>query len=206
MPPISAAPVSRMTALASSPAVEQIVFVDETGTPTGETGDKLASHHANTKLHLAFSCYVFNDAGDFLVTQRALSKKVWPGVWTNSVCGHPAPGESLEAAIARRLEDELGMTAKDVQVVLPNYRYKTPPYKGIIENEFCPVFVARARSEPQPNPNEVEAYKWMSWPAFVAAAGADRGDDYSWWTKDQLKQLVNHPLIENYAQPKVEEL
>lgn len=179
-------------------AEELIVLVNEDGTPTGKTGPKLASHHANTPLHLAFSCYVFNDEGKFLVTQRALSKKVWPGVWTNSVCGHPAPGESLAAAIVRRLDYELGMTAQDIQVVLPAYRYTTPPYNGIIENEFCPVHVARASSDPQPNPEEIEAWKWVSWEEFVVSAEADQDNIYSWWCKDQLRQLKDHPLIKEY--------
>src|SRR5688572_7220641 len=116
---------------------ELIVFVDENGKPTGETGPKLESHTANTILHLAFSCYVFNDQGQFLITQRAHSKKVWPDVWTNSVCGHPGPGEDMVDAIRRRLLYELGMTVKSFEVVLPNYRYTTPPYNAIIENEFC---------------------------------------------------------------------
>ncbi len=178
---------------------EQIVLVDQNGAPIG-TAEKFSSHHADTPLHLAFSCYVFNDKGEFLVTQRAHGKKVWPGVWTNSCCGHPALGEDMVAAIKRRLDYELGMTAKDFQVILPRYTYKTPPFKGIIENEFCPVYVARATSEPQPNPDEVEAYKWMSWQDYVAAAEADTADIYSWWGKDQLKFIKNHPLIAQYAQ------
>lgn len=179
---------------------ELIVLVDEQGQAIG-SAEKLPSHHAKTPLHLAFSCYIFNEEGQFLVTQRALSKKVWPGAWTNSVCGHPAPGESLEAAIHRRLDYELGMTAKDIEIVLPEYRYTTPPYNGIIENEFCPVHVARATSGPKPNPEEIEDYKWVSWDEFVAAAKADTTDVYSWWCKDQLKQLKNHPLILEYSKP-----
>ena len=178
---------------------ELIVLVDETGRPTG-TAEKLSSHHAATPLHLAFSCYVFNERGELLVTQRAAGKKVWPTVWTNSVCGHPAPDEAMEAAIARRLDYELGMTAGDVQCVLPDYRYTTPPYNGIIENEFCPVYVARARSQPQPNPDEVEAYRWMAWDGFVDVAENDPGDQYSWWCKDQLQRLKPHQLIASYSQ------
>lgn len=70
--------------------LEFIVLVDTDGRPIGAT-EKLVGHHAETSLHLAFSCYVFNDRDEFLVTQRAHGKKVWPGVWSNSVCGHPAP-------------------------------------------------------------------------------------------------------------------
>ena len=178
---------------------EQIVFVTEDGTPTGETGPKIESHTANTRLHLAFSCYVFNEKGEFLATQRALSKKVWPSVWTNSVCGHPGPGEAIVAAIERRLEYELGMTAKDFQVVLPTYRYKTPPYNGIIENEFCPVYIAVATSEPKPNPDEVAAFKWMPWDEYVQTIEVDDTDIWSWWCKNQLKLLKDVPAIKAYT-------
>lgn len=197
---------------------EQIVFCKEDGTPTGEFGPKLESHHAHTKLHSAFSCYVFNDSGQLLVTQRALSKKVWPGVWTNSVCGHPAPGEERITAVRRRLEYELGMQAVDFQIVLPDYRYVTPPYNGIVENEYCPVYVARAVSDPVPNKEEVEDWKWMAWEDFVRAIESDSDDYsiyadqgvklavtdgpvYSWWCKDQVKRLKDQPLVMQYRQP-----
>lgn len=91
--------------------IEQIVFVNEDGTPTGEIGPKLESHNASTRLHRAFSCYILRRSDNkFLVTQRALSKKVWPGVWSNSFCGHPMPGETIEDAIRRRGSFELGLT------------------------------------------------------------------------------------------------
>lgn len=170
---------------------EQIVFVDESGQPTGETGPKLESHTANTKLHLAFSCYIFRKSDNaFLVTQRALSKKVWPGVWTNSVCGHPAPGEAMEDAIRRRAKYELGIEQlSSISCVLPKYRYTTPPYNGIIENEFCPVFIAYVDGEPNPNHEEVEDYEWMPWPQYVKTL-SDEAYDISFWAKDQYKQLM----------------
>lgn len=191
---------------------EYVIFVDKYGKPTGKIGVKLESHTSATKLHLAFSCYVFNDKGEFLVTQRAHSKKVWPGVWTNSVCGHPRPVansnaatrswvvEPMEDAIKRRLDFELGMTAKDIKVILPKYIYKTPPYNGIIEHEFCPVYIALATSEPQPNPEEVADFKWVSWEDYVTAAEGDKTDKYSWWCKDQQKRIKSHPLIIEYSQ------
>src|SRR4026207_710448 len=95
-------------------SIEQIVFVGENGKPTGEVGPKLESHTNNTKLHLAFSCYIFRKSDKkFLVTQRALSKKVWPGVWTNSVSGHPMPKEAMEDAIRRRAQYEVGLEQLD---------------------------------------------------------------------------------------------
>lgn len=170
---------------------EQIVFVRKDGTPTGEVGPKLASHTAHTKLHLAFSCYIFHENNNkFLLTQRALSKKVWPGVWTNSVCGHPEPNEKLEDAIRRRAQYELGIEHLiNLRCVLPSYTYTTPLYNGIIENEFCPVFVAHTSDTTvQPNPEEVKAYKWLAWSEYVHMLNTD-ANIMSYWAKDQYKQL-----------------
>ena len=97
-------------------------------------------------------------------------------MWSNTVCGHPGPGESYADAIARRLDYELGMTARDVEVVLPDHVYRAPPFDGIVEYEFCPVFVARHVSGPRPNPVEVADFAWLAWDDFAERAGADTDD------------------------------
>lgn len=181
-----------------NPPAEQIVLVDRKGSPIG-IADKLPSHHADTPLHLAFSVYVFNDKGQFLVTRRAFNKKVWPGVWTNSCCGHPYPKEEILEAITRRLEYEIGMQAKDFQLLLGDYQYETPPFNGIIEREFCPVYIARATSQPKPNPEETADYQWLSWQDYLVQTQADKTNLWSWWCKDQLKLLQDHPLIAHYS-------
>lgn len=177
---------------------ELIVLVDETGTPVGRA-EKWSSHHADTPLHLAFSCYVFDERGRLLVTRRAAGKKVWPGVWSNTVCGHPQPGEPMEQAVRRRLAYELGMDAAGIEVALPGYRYRAPAFDGIVENEFCPVYLARAAGDPEPNPEEVTEFRWVTWDEFVAAALGDAAGAWSWWCKDQLEQLREHPLLDGYA-------
>lgn len=174
-----------------------IVLVDDVGTPIG-TANKLASHHANTPLHLAFSCYIFNDKGELLVTKRADHKKVWPGVWTNSVCGHPAPGEELSAAIVRRAAYELGMTVRDITIAVSDYTYKAPAFNGVIEHEYCPIYCARMIDAPQPNPLEVGEYKWLSWTDFLQQAMNDTDDEWSWWCKDQLRLLRDHPVVQTF--------
>lgn len=179
---------------------EQIVLVDVRGRPVG-TAPKAASHHADTPLHLAFSCYLFNRQGRFLTTRRALSKQVWPGAWSNSLCGHPAPGERMTDAIERRLAYELGMSASALQVVLPAHLYRAPAFLGIVEYEFCPVYVALATGVPRPNPREVDSYAWVDWPAYVRAVEGDTADVYSWWAKNQLRELRAHPLIAAYSDP-----
>lgn len=172
---------------------EQIVLVDDAGNAIG-SAPKLASHHANTPLHKAFSCYVFNEQGQFLLTQRAHSKKVWPDVWTNSVCGHPAPDETDESAVKRRLDYELGITEFSHLVCIgPNYRYTTPPYNGIIENEICPVYIAIVTQQPQPNPDEVEAYRWVDWTDIPKLIETEP-DTLSYWLKDQYDKIFSNNI------------
>lgn len=168
---------------------ELIVLCDKSGRPLG-SAPKLASHHAHTPLHQGFSLYVFDSAGRVLVTRRADHKKVWPGVWTNSVCGHPAPGESFAQAARRRLQHELGISQAKLSLLIPDYLYQTPPFKGIVEHEFCPIMAARTTQEPQPNPDEVAETRWMSWPDYQAVL-KDPNQHCSWWAKDQANRLAN---------------
>lgn len=177
---------------------ELIVLVDGRGRPIG-SAPKLASHHADTPLHLAFSCFVFDDAGNFLVTRRALAKKVFPGVWTNSCCGHPAPGEAMEDAIRRRLHDELDMQTDRLTLALPDFRY-TARYLGIMENEFCPVYLAHTSQPPQPNPAEVADYRWLAWDGWLAEIKR-RPRRYSKWSREETAQLVGRADLAEFAHP-----
>src|SRR5437868_2928196 len=88
-------------------AVEDVVLLDDEGRPCGRA-PKAEVHHRNTPLHLAFSCWLLDADGRTLLTRRSAAKRTWPGIWTNSFCGHPAPGEEVEAAVHRRARDELG--------------------------------------------------------------------------------------------------
>lgn len=170
------------------PNLEQIVLVDTKGRPIG-TAQKLDAHTATTPLHLAFSCYIFNDQGKLLVTRRADHKKVWPSVWTNSCCGHPLPQEPMAQALQRRVAYELGMEVAELTEVVPDYTYKTPPYNGVVEHEYCPIYFARAVGQPSPNGEEVAGYRWVSWQEYSSELKADDSNIWSWWAKDQHKHL-----------------
>lgn len=115
--------------------------------------------HLDATLHRAISVFVFDEEGRELLQQRALSKYHAPGLWSNTVCSHPYPGEAPEAAALRRLQEELDMTAELCEVFV--MRYRADVGAGLVEHEYDHVFVARALSSPNPNPEEVQAVKWM---------------------------------------------
>jgi len=175
-----------------SAATEQVVLLDEEGRAVG-TADKATVHHAETPLHLAFSCYLFDGAGRLLLTRRALHKPTWPGAWTNSVCGHPAPGEPIEDAVRRRVLDEVGVRAQGVRLMLPGFRYRAVMPNGVVENEMCPVFVASTSDDLAPNPDEVDDAAWIDWSLFRAGV-LDGSREISPWCREQVEQLPEDPL------------
>lgn len=163
---------------ADAGGAERVVLLDEDGTAVG-TELKSAVHTDRTPLHLAFSVHLMADDGRVLLTRRALSKKTWPGVWTNSLCGHPAPGESTADAIRRRAAQELSIDPKwlgEPEPLLPEFRYRAVDASGVVENEICPVFVVRLQVEPEqlpaPNPEEVAEQRWLPGEDLVAAVQA----------------------------------
>ncbi|GAA2518653.1 MULTISPECIES: isopentenyl-diphosphate Delta-isomerase [Kocuria] len=166
----------------SSP--EHVVLLDDQHHPIG-TALKSQVHTEDTPLHLAFSCHVLNTDGQVLVTRRALDKRTWPGVWTNSFCGHPGPDEPFQDAIARRARQELGMEVRDLAVILPQFSYRATDASGIVENEFCPVYVCLTDAEPEPAAAEVVEYAWVD-PARLASAVADAPFAFSPWLAEQV--------------------
>ncbi len=167
--------------------VEQVVLLAEDGSAIG-VEDKAVVHHADTPLHLAFSSYVFDSAGNTVLTRRALHKKTFPGLWTNTCCGHPLPEEDLAQAVLRRLQDELGMKCSDPELLLPAFRYRAV-MDGVVENEMCPVFRVFSDDEPTPNPDEVDSTERVAWTEFAAGV-LDGTREISPWSRLQVAELV----------------
>jgi len=180
-------------------SIEEVVLLDEDGNAIG-TAAKAGVHGIDTPLHLAFSCYVFDPAGRLLVTQRALDKPTFGGVWSNTCCGHPAPGEPIAEAVRRRTEQELGLDLDRVTLVLPRFRYRAVGDNGTVEHEMCPVFVAISAGDPDPDPTEVEAWEWVPWHEFRDDVLSGRRD-VSQWCLEQVAALPEDPLSAAPADP-----
>jgi len=125
-----------------------------------------------------------------------MSKKAWPGVWTNSVCGHPQQGETVEQAIVRRCRFEAGVNIVDITPIAPAFRYRERDASGIVENEICPVFAAQASSPLAINPEEVMEYQWVELETLLISLDATPWAFSPWMAleaasaKDPLRQFA----------------
>lgn len=172
----------------STSDAEYVVLLDDRGRPCGQA-DKATVHSSRTPLHLAFSCWLLDGRGRTLLTRRAPTKLTFPGVWSNSFCGHPAPGEDPAVAVARRGHQELGVGVRDLRIVLPRFRYTATMANGITENELCPVYVAATGDDIEANSAEVADYTWVEWSVLVESV--DREPElFSPWLRLQLPLLV----------------
>lgn len=172
---------------------EHVVLVDEDNNKVG-IANKYEVHTNQTPLHRAFSLFIFNNSGDLLLQQRASTKKTWPNIWSNSVCGHPADGESFKDAAIRRADYELGIKLKseNLTIVLPEYRYRYE-HLGVVENEFCPVLVAFGDFKVRANPDEVKSTRWVKWANFLSEI--TKPNQYSEWCQEEAELLNNNAVF-----------
>ena len=177
---------------------EHVVLLDERNTPTG-TQEKMSAHHARTPRHLAFSTWLFNRRGDCLLTRRSLSKKAWPGIWTNAVCGHPQWQEPFEAAIRRRCRYETGVEVEAITLIDKTFAYCETDPAGIRENEYCPVYAARVAGELVLRDTEAMDACWVALPSLIASVSAMPAL-FSPWLVLQLAVPGNADRFSHYAQ------
>ena len=166
-----------------------LILVDDQDRQIGS--EEKQAVHLKGLLHRAFSLFILDETGDMLLQQRAHDKYHSGGAWSNACCSHPRDGESLDVAVARRLDDEMGMTCapeKALEVV-----YNLDVGGGLKEHEFNHTFVARVpRSTPlAPQPDEVAATRWISL-ADLDADLAAHPDDYSSWFRLLYPKVKPH--------------
>lgn len=137
---------------------EFVILVDTNDRETGKM-EKMQAH-IEAKLHRAFSVFVFNSKGELMLQQRALSKYHTPGLWTNTCCSHPRPGEQTIDAAHRRLVEEMGFDCEIEEVF--SFLYKAPFDNNLTEHEIDHVFVGSSDAVPEINPEEVESYRFAT--------------------------------------------
>ncbi|MCH0541671.1 isopentenyl-diphosphate Delta-isomerase [Streptomyces sp. MUM 203J] len=152
--PTTPATATNPSSSGTTPSI-MLELVDENGTTIG-TAEKLSAHQAPGRLHRAFSVFLFDEEGRLLLQRRALGKYHSPGVWSNTCCGHPYPGEAPFAAAARRVYEELGVSPS-LLAEAGTVRYNHPdPASGLVEQEYNHLFVGMVQAPLRPDPQEVE--------------------------------------------------
>ncbi|WP_029285268.1 isopentenyl-diphosphate Delta-isomerase [Pedobacter sp. R20-19] len=166
---------------------EQIILVDVNDFPVGYM-EKLEAHQKGV-LHRAFSVFIFNSKNELLLQQRAKNKYHSGGLWTNTCCSHPRPGENNLEAANRRLMEEMGMKA-DLSYAF-NFTYEAEFNNGLIEHELDHVFFGKSDLIPVLNREEVEDFKYLSL-SLLKEELQYKPDEYTPWLKICLEKVIEH--------------
>lgn len=167
---------------------EQVILVDAADQPIGAAG-KMEAHREGA-LHRAFSVFAVNPRGEILLQRRAQGKYHGGGLWSNSCCGHPRPGEATLAAAGRRLREELRVHAELEPVFV--FTYRAEMEGGLIEHEIDHVFVGEIDQDPDPDPAEVSEWRWVS-PREIRAELRSSPDSFTPWFRAAFEGFEQRP-------------
>jgi len=165
---------------------EPLILVDETDREIGHL-DKALCHAGRGVLHRAFSLLIFNGDGELLLQQRAASKRLWPLYWSNSCCSHPRRAESMESAIYRRLDEELGLSCP--LHFLFKFQYHAQFDAGSAENELCSVYIGRSSARLKINREEIHAKRWIDPAALQAEMTAPGAVRFTPWFRLEWQRI-----------------
>ncbi|MGB7926262.1 MAG: isopentenyl-diphosphate Delta-isomerase [Pyrinomonadaceae bacterium] len=161
------------------PGDEQLILVDACDRELG-AGEKLRAH-ADGVLHRAFSVFIFDRRGRLLLQKRAAGKYHSAGLWSNTACGHPRPGEATVEAARRRLREEMSLDCELREAF--EFLYRAELDGTLIEHEYDHVFVGTHEGDdPAPDPTEVEDWRWISMDELRRGL-RDEPHRYSYWLK-----------------------
>jgi isopentenyl-diphosphate delta-isomerase len=161
---------------------ENLILVNERNRAVGRA-EKSAVHHAGL-LHRAFSIFLVDEQGRLLLQRRSRAKYHSAGLWANSCCGHPRPGESTLRAAHRRLGEELGAATR-LRFAF-RARYCTVLPNRLTENELVYVYFGPAPKTYSLNPAEVSAIGWMTLPDLLRDI-ARHPRRYAYWLRYYMK-------------------
>ncbi|HVZ95873.1 MAG TPA: isopentenyl-diphosphate Delta-isomerase [Chitinophagaceae bacterium] len=155
----------------------EVILVDKNDVQTGLM-EKMEAHRKGL-LHRAFSVFVFNKKGDFLLQQRSPSKYHSPGLWTNTCCSHPLPGEDVSQAANRRLSEEMGFTTNLSHAF--SFVYRATFDNELTEHEYDHVFTGVYEGKIEPDKNEVKDYCYKSIRDIEAGLQINPGQYTEWF-------------------------
>ncbi|HSY08469.1 MAG TPA: isopentenyl-diphosphate Delta-isomerase [Steroidobacteraceae bacterium] len=170
----------------TSADTDTLILVDEADREIGHLSKSLC-HQGRGVLHRAFSLLVFNGKGELLLQQRAPSKRLWPLYWSNSCCSHPRRAESMEAAIKRRLYEELGLNCP--LRFLFKFKYQAQFDATGAEHELCSVFIARCTDPVRTDRKEISSWRWISVDALHDEMSADGAARFTPWFMLEWAQI-----------------
>ncbi len=172
---------------------EPLILVDSSDRELGYL-DKTACHDGSGRLHRAFSVFVFNERGEVLVQQRAAAKRLWPLYWSNSCCSHPRHGESMEDAVRRRVEQELGFDASALHNLRFVYKFEYQARFSPLgsEHELCSVYLAQTGRAPVVNTTEIHDWAWVSRDALSQRLAKQPDEHTPWLHLEWAALLENH--------------
>ncbi|MCB2261561.1 MAG: isopentenyl-diphosphate Delta-isomerase [Candidatus Thiosymbion ectosymbiont of Robbea hypermnestra] len=173
------------------PLQERVVLVDPDDRPVGSM-EKLEAHRRGL-LHRAFSVFVFRQekSGPELLLQRRHSDKYHSrGLWTNSCCSHPRPGEDTIQAGERRLMEEMGIRVALSSV--GHFIYEASLENGLTEHELDHVLIGRHEGGGiSPHAKEVSDWRWADIPRIRAELKTIR-DRFTVWFPQAFELAVDH--------------
>jgi len=164
--------------------MEELILVNENDEQVG-TGEKLQVHREG-RLHRAFSIFVFDSLGRLLLQKRAESKYHSGGLWSNTCCGHPRPGEAVEAAARRRLREEMNFDCE----LRPHssFIYRAELDNGLVEWELDHILVGAYDDDPVPNRMEADDWQWIGMDELRREV-EQRPESFTYWLKVALDRM-----------------
>jgi isopentenyl-diphosphate delta-isomerase len=175
-----------------SSAGEELILVNDRDQEIGSRS-KQECHAGQGILHRAFSIFTFNDNDELLLQQRGTDKPLWPGYWSNTCCSHPRRGETMDAAVTRRLYQELGFECP--LQFLYKFKYHAQYETVGAEHEYCWVYHGRYSGPVDPNLEEIASWR------FVAIAElehelTEKPERFTPWFKLEWAQIRDHYLAD----------
>jgi isopentenyl-diphosphate Delta-isomerase len=166
--------------------LEPLILVDDADREIGHL-DRANCHAGSGVLYRAFSLFIFNGNGELLVQQRSGNKRLWPLYWSNSCCSHPRRAESMDSAIHRRLDEELGLACS--LHFLFKFQYQAQFDAAAAERELCSVYIGRSDDRVRVDPAEIHAWRWIDTAVLQSQMAGRHAARFTPWFRLEWERL-----------------